>query len=132
MPETRALMFHSAKMRSPLLALCGLLLAGCSGSSWGSKPDAPENPILAPTNYRTEILNQLQVTLDDPSGVREAFIAEPMLKPSGNETRYIGCVRYNARDKDGKYLGLKEKAAFFYAGHLTTMLDATKEQCAAA
>jgi hypothetical protein len=83
-------------------------------------------------NYRAEIIERLQVTLEDPSGIREAFIAEPALKPSGNETRYIACLRYNARNKSGAYEGAREKAAFFYNGHLTTLLDATKEQCAGA
>src|SRR5581483_307793 len=104
MPGILALSFGAVKSRSFSVVLCAALVAGCSGTSglsWGgSKPDAPENPNPVPANYRTEILNQLQVTLDDPSGIREAFIAEPTLRPSGNETRYIGCVRYNPRDKD--------------------------------
>jgi hypothetical protein len=109
-----------------------MLLAGCSGMGSAGKTDAPENPNIAPANYRTEILNQLQITLDDPTGIRDAFIAEPAMKQSGAETRYIGCVRYNAKNSEGKYAGVKEKAVFFYAGRMTSMLDATREQCGSA
>jgi hypothetical protein len=119
--------FHRAvKMRGAAVMCLSILVASCGSTG---KSDAPENPNITPTNYRAEIINQIQVTLDDPSGIREAFIAEPALKPSGTETRYIACLRFNARNKDGTYMGVKEKAAFFYGGHLTTMLDATKEQC---
>ena len=101
-------------------------LAACSGTS---APEPAINPNVPPANYKAEILASVHGSLDDPTGIRDAFIAEPALKPSGRETRYIVCLRFNAKGNDGQYSGIKERAAFFYAGRLTTISDATKEQC---
>jgi len=54
-----------------------------------------------------------------PKGIREAFLAEPTLKAHGAVTRYISCLRFNAKGPKGDYQGSKEYAAFFFAGGLT-------------
>jgi hypothetical protein len=105
------------------------MLAGC-GSDFGSKKaEVAVDPNVMPANYRADILAVIHRTLDDPTGIRDAFIAEPALIQSGVETRYAVCLRYNAKTRDGAYGGLKERAAFFYAGQLTTIIEASREQC---
>ncbi len=74
----------------------------------------------------------LRPKLDDPTGIRGAFIAEPALKPLDKITRYVVCFRYDARGRDGKYLGNKDKAAVYYLGEITQIVDADRELCGAA
>lgn len=112
------------------LIACGVFLGACSGTS---KPDPTPNPNILPADYRDEIIDAIRRSDDDPVGIRDAFIAPPALRPSGNETRYIVCLRYNAKKERSKvYAGVKEVAAVYYAGKLTAMLPATKEQCTGA
>ncbi len=102
-------------------------LAACGSNN---TPAVVVEPNLPPSNYRAEILDYLKATLPDPTNIRDAAIAEPALKPSGRETRYVACLRYNAKGEDGTYTGLKERGAYFYAGRMTTIAEVTREQCA--
>jgi hypothetical protein len=107
------------------VALLAVALWGCAAEQIKK---VEEN--LYPTDYKAKIVAQLRVQLDDPSGIRDAFIAEPVLRPRGAITRYIACMRFNAKNgRGGPYQGSKEYAAFFYAGQLTQVIDATREMC---
>ncbi len=104
-------------------------LAACS--SFGRQEPAID-PNLYPADYKANLLKFLQTYLNDPRGVHEAFLAEPTLRPVGNDSRYVLCVRYNARDENGRYEGGTEKAAVYYAGKMTQFVDARPDWCAAA
>jgi hypothetical protein len=109
-----------------LVAVLGAL--GACSSDKKAEPD----PNIFPAGYRQEILLTLTNTLDDPTGIRDAFISEPVLRAAGREPRYVVCMRFNSRDINKQYSGVKERIAFFYGGYLNQMVDATKEQCGAA
>ena len=109
-----------------LLSVLAVGLTGCSGS--GSK-QPEENPNVFPADYKNEILLTLTNMLDNPTNVRDAFISEPVLRQAGKEQRYVICVRSNSRDGAGQYTGSTDRIGYFYAGHLTQLIDATKEQC---
>ncbi len=125
-----AVFFAAARMRRvAIFALAAALLAAC-GSDFGSKkPDATPNPNVMPASYRSDILSTVHRMLDDPTGIRDASIAEPALVQTGVETRYIVCLRYNAKNSEGGYSGLKDRAAYFYSGQLNAIVDASREQC---
>lgn len=109
------------------------LLGACSGfgNPFASKePVAPVEPNVMPQNYRARLLAFLEKELADPSGVREAYIAEPKLQPIGNESRYMACVRYNAKNGYGQYVGTKDYVAIYFHGALNQYVVATPEQCA--
>ena len=106
-----------------------LIAGACAACSSTQDDPKPADPNVLPTNYKNQIIDYLRGTLDDPANIREAAISEPALKQNGSETRYITCLRYNAKDRDGAYAGLKTRAAFFYAGTFTTMIDGSKELC---
>jgi ABC-type Fe3+-hydroxamate transport system substrate-binding protein len=106
----------------PLIAV---VLAACSSSGDKAEPD----PNIFPTNYKREVVDTMMTALDDPTNVRDAFISEPALVPVGKDQRYAVCVRYNARDLARRYVGSKDRIAFFFAGHLNQFVDATPAQC---
>jgi hypothetical protein len=108
----------------PLVLAAGI--AACAG-----QPD-PFERVMAPANYKSEILAFLRTYLNDPTHVREAGVAQPSLQRVGRDERYVVCVRFNARRSDGKYAGLLETAALFNpSGKLDRFLDLTPDETAA-
>jgi hypothetical protein len=106
------------------VALLAVTLCACSGL--GDKK--PEENVF-PAEYKTRIRERLDLQVSDPKSIRDAYIAEPALKPRGAVTRYIACLRFDAKDEHGQYIGNKEYAAFFYEGQLTQIVDATRDMC---
>jgi hypothetical protein len=106
---------------SVLFALC---LCACA-----SKPDEQPEPNIPPTNYKTEILDYLRTALEDPTNIRDALLAEPVLKQHNKDTRYVACLRFNARNREGNYVGNREVAAFFFAGTLAALVTAPPDLC---
>ncbi|MFY9687553.1 MAG: hypothetical protein WAJ88_17265 [Pseudolabrys sp.] len=109
-----------------LLSVLAMGLIGCSSSS-SKQPE--ENPNVFPANYKNEIMLTMTSVLDDPTNIRGAFVSEPVLRQAGKEERYVVCVRSDSRDVNRQYTGSKDRIGYFYAGHLTQLIDATKEQC---
>jgi hypothetical protein len=110
------------------LLVLALLAAALCGCAQNGPPKVEEN--VYPKDYRPDVVSLLRRKIEDPYGIREAYIAEPVLKslPSGS-TRYIACIRFNAKNKDEQYQGAKEFAAYFFEGQLTQIVDAGRELC---
>ena len=113
-----------------LLMVAAAALGGCttevgpSSSELKARWDA-EN--VYPQGYRQDLLAFLRTYLNDPSHVRGAAVSQPQLKYIGPGDRYVACVRYNARNSDGKYLGSKDGAAIYVAGKLDRFFDMPKD-----
>lgn len=114
-----------------LAAVFAMTLAGCGANEYLGKQKEVD-PNVFPADYKKEIMDTLQHMLTDPTNVRGAFISEPALAPVGRDQRYLVCVRANSRGFQREYTGSKDRAAFFFAGHLNQLIDATKEQCGSA
>jgi hypothetical protein len=113
------------------LAKCGgavalLAITLCACSSLGEKK-IEEN--VFPVDYKVRIKEWLALQVADPKSIRDAYIAEPALKARGAVTRYIVCLKFDAKDGSGQYQGNKEFAAFYYAGQITQIVEATREMC---
>jgi hypothetical protein len=118
----------------PLTA--ALALGGCASDDIGPSPAELkarwEAQNVAPQNYRSDLIAFLRSYLNDPTNVRGVGVSTPQLKDIGQGQRYIACVRFNARDMDRKYTGMKEGAAIFVSGKLDQFVDTprqTKELC---
>jgi hypothetical protein len=122
-----ALMQRTARL---MAAAAILALGGCttevgpSSAELKAKWDA-EN--VFPQAYKQDLLAYLRTYLNDPSHVRGAAVSQPQLKYIGPGDRYVACVRYNARNTDGKYQGSKDGAAVYVAGKLDRFFDIPKE-----
>ena len=108
----------------------GLLLGACSHNAPATT--VVENPELnaPPTDYRREIVAAMHPYLNDPTGIRDAEIAQPAIKSVSNLQRYIVCVRFNAKKRGNEYAGVKEVAAVFMVGRFDHFVDKAKELCA--
>jgi hypothetical protein len=110
-----------------------IALAACAGgdesrSLFGDNSKDP--PQYAPTNYRAELLAFLKTYLNNPVGVRDAALGEPVTRDINGKTRYITCLRFSARESDGSYREPRERAVVFLSGRLDRMIEKGGELCA--
>ena len=113
------------------LALLALPLAALSACSQQQPAVITTEPNTLPVNYKAEIIAYLRTYLNNPTGVRGAFIAEPELRniPGVPTQRYMVCLRFNAKNSTGKYEGSRDRLVAFLAGRLDTLVPAPKDQC---
>lgn len=107
------------------------LVAACASEP---KPVLVGEANTPPANWRADILAYLRTYLNDPVGVRDAFISEPEIRPVGPSgqravERYRVCVRFNAKNSVGKYEGSRDRVIAFLDGRLDTMFVARGDQC---
>jgi hypothetical protein len=121
------------RRRAGLTIAAMLLLGACGGHHLGfGSHDADDSAIHAfPEQYKTDILAAMHAYLNDPSGIRDASISEPMLKSVSVGTRYVVCLRFNGKQNNGAYGGIKQIAAVFLAGRFEDFTDpiAAREPC---
>ena len=93
--------------------------------------DSNENQAF-PTNYRAEMTAFMHTYLNNPVGVRDAMMAEPVQRTVGGRLRWVSCVRYSERQLDGTYRDPRERAVVFINGRLDRVAQNSGELCAAA
>jgi hypothetical protein len=124
---------HARKRGAMLGAALGL--AATLGACSHHQPDADEAGANDyPTNYKADVVSAMHAYLNFPTGVRDAAIAPPALKPSGpnGPDRYLVCLKFNAKKNATDYAGMRQIAAVFVGGRLDRFLETPKDQCAGA
>jgi hypothetical protein len=121
----------------PVSGLCWLVLslslalAGCN-SDWLNARDRRIEANTRPPSesYRADIVAFMRTYLNDPTGVRDAFVSEPALRTLENTDRYTVCLRYTARKGGGReYAPSKDSLVLFRHGRLDRMIDNAREAC---
>lgn len=118
------------------LMAVAVVLGGCAfgsgadydGVTYTSDRGVSDQPF--PKNYRPELLSFLRTYLNDPTGVRGAAIAEPVQREVGGRQRYVTCLRYSAKDFDGRYTSMRDRAALYIDGRLDRLIEKPDEICA--
>jgi len=114
-------------MRFPWRAAAAAsLLAACTTAP---RPDADETINTVPTGVKPDIIAFLRTYLNDPTRIRDAALSDPVLKPVGDRQRYVVCLRFNARDSDGRYTGSKTRLVVFTHGRLDSFSEQARETC---
>ena len=119
-----------------LILALPLALAACFGSD-GDRPSLMEGtqaggPQPFPDNFRSDTLALMRSYLNNPVGVREASMAEPVLREIGGRQFYVACLRFTPRETDGSYKGMRERAAVFVNGRGDRIFDRAGELCTGA
>jgi hypothetical protein len=112
-----------------------LCLAACGGGGGGGisfTDDQGTGTQPFPTNYKLDLLSFFKTYLNNPVGVRDAMMAEPVQRTVGGRLRYVSCVRYTAKDFDGKYTAPQERAVSFVDRRLDRVVENSSELCAGA
>jgi hypothetical protein len=125
------------KARLTAILLLPIALAGCLSSGDDSRSisftdDRGVDNQPYPKNYRDETVAFMHTYLNDPTGVRDAALAEPVQRTVGGRLRYITCVRFTARESDGAYRPMRERAIVYVDGRLDRVLENAGEPCAGA
>jgi hypothetical protein len=109
-----------------------LLLGACGHHHSPSSEAATSDPDIniLPADYKRDILAAMHAYLNDPTGIRDAAISEPVLKAVGNLQRYVVYVRFDAKKRGNEYAGVKEIAAVFLVGRFDHFVEKPQEQCA--
>ena len=126
-----------AKRAASLLLILALplALAGCFGD--GDRPTLMADtqaggPQPFPDNFRGDTLALMRAYLNNPVGVREAGLAEPVLREVGGRQFYVSCLRFTPRETDGSYKAMRERAVVFVNGRADRVLDRASEFCTGA
>lgn len=116
--------------------LLPILLAACAGGeesrgiSFTDDRGYSNQPY--PNNYKSEVLAFMRTYLNNPVGVREAMMAEPVQRTIGGRLRYVSCLRYAARESDGRYRDPRERAVVYVDARLDRVLENSGDACAGA
>jgi len=118
-------------MRRGRVTIIAAIAIAVMMSACASTPpsEMSSEPNVAPANYKAEILAYLRTYLNDPVGVRGAFITEPSLVTIGGTQRYVSCLRFNAKNSVGQYEGSKDRLVAFLSGRLDALALARGEEC---
>ncbi|MGY4623712.1 hypothetical protein [Bradyrhizobium sp. USDA 4486] len=113
-----------------------LALAGCFGSE-GDRPTLMDGaqaggPQPFPDNFRNDTLALMRTYLNNPVGVREASMAEPVQREVGGRQFYVSCLHFTPRESDGSYKAMRERAVIFVNGRADRVVDRTSELCTGA
>jgi hypothetical protein len=102
-------------------AIAAAALCGCGTDH--AREAREERAAIFPDHYRTEIIAFMKTYLNDPTNVRDAYLAEPKMKEIGSHNQFVVCIRYNAKNTDGRYVGNKDVMALFDGGRFEHMVD---------
>lgn len=115
--------------------LLPIALAGCLDSENGRSTSFMEDSSAAqryPDNYRPELLAFMRTYLNNPVGVRNAELAEPVQRTVGGRVRYVTCLRFYPRESDGTYREMRERAVMYVNGRLDRLIENAGEICGGA
>jgi hypothetical protein len=125
---------RTAKVAAMLLL--PVMLAACAGGEESRSISYTDDRGVAnqpfPNNYKSEINSFLRTYLNNPAGVRDAMMAEPVQRVVGGRLRYVSCLRFSARESDGNYREPRERAVLFVDGRLDRIVENAGEPCAGA
>jgi len=85
-----------------------------------------------PDNYRAELLAFMRTYLNNPVGVHDATMAEPVQRTIGGRLRYVSCLRFTPRESDGSYRDSRERAIVYVNGRLDRIVENASDTCAGA
>ena len=118
------------------ILLLPIALAACAADDDGRSITYTNDRGVAnqpyPNNYRTELLSFMKAYLNNPVGVHDAAMAEPVQRTVGGRLRYVSCLRYTPRESDGSYGELRERAILYVDGRLDRVVENAAEACAGA
>ena len=113
-----------------------IALAACAGSDDGRSITYTDDRGVAdqpyPNNSRAELLAFMKTYLNNPAGVRDAVVAEPVQRTVGGRLRYVSCLRFTPRQSDGSYRELRERAVIYVNGRLDRVVEDASDVCAGA
>lgn len=117
----------------PLAVSVALGLSACKSDMQWEQQYAQERVTQAnaavPVNYKTDIMAFMRTYLNDPSGIRGAYVSEPTRREIQGTDRFVSCVRYTAKKSGGQYASSKDSLVLYRNGRLDHLIDNGREAC---
>ena len=118
------------------ILLLPVALAACAGTDEDARDGlAIDNGSAVqpfPSNYRTELVAFMKTYLNNPVGLHDASMAEPVQRTVRGRLRYVSCLRFTPRESDGSYRDLRERAILYVNGRLDRVVENATDLCAGA
>jgi hypothetical protein len=118
------------------ILLLPVALAACAGSDESRSITYTDDRGVSnqpyPNNYRAELLAFMKTYLNNPVGVHDGALAEPVQRTVGGRLRYVTCLRFTPRESDGSYRGVRERGVLYVDGRLDRVIENASEPCAGA
>ena len=76
-----------------------------------------------PDHYKADLAAAVHSYAADPTNIRDAYVTDPTVRKIGEQNRYAACVRFNAKNSDGRYTGSRDMMAIFVAGRFDQFVD---------
>jgi hypothetical protein len=118
------------------ILLLAAALAACAGSDESRSITYTDDRGVSnqpfPDNFKSEILSFMKAYLNNPVGVRDAAMAEPVQRVVGGRLRYVSCLRFTPRESDGSYREPRERAVLYVDGRLDRIVENASDPCAGA
>ena len=108
-------------VRPILASLMVLALAACASGPSREAREARVN--VFPDHYKADLAAAVRTYVADPTKIRDAYVSDPGIRAIGPQNRYAACVRFNAKNSDGRYLGSRDLMAIFVAGRFDQFVD---------
>ncbi len=125
-----------------MLAKCAaILMLPVALAACASSEEVRDNPVNIdsgtanqpfPENYHDELLAFMKTYLNNPVGVHDAAMANPVMRSVGGRQRYVSCLRFSPRESDGGYREPRERAIIFVNGRLDRLVEKSGDLCAGA
>lgn len=101
-----------------------MTLAGCGSKLREERLEREERLNVYPATYRVDIVAAMHSYASDPASIRDAWIAEPAIAQVGRQRRYAACLRFSARNSDGRYAA-RNALAVFSSGRFDQFVEAS-------
>lgn len=106
-----------------VVAAVALGLAGCQTDGGPGTTQAAQEP--PPTNYRAQVTDRVKKSFFDPYSIRDASISQPFIQNAAFDgitpiphQGWMVCVRANAKNRMGGYIGQKATGYMFKGGQI--------------
>lgn len=117
-------------MRIVTIAVAGSL-AGCASTQQEIAGGSDLISKHIPANYRAATATYIRETWKDPYSIRDASISEPFIGVQGFVwgERPLVCVKMNAKNSFGAYIGVKPSVIYFKDGKAVGASDPINNVC---
>ena len=102
---------------------CGLALAACNQTTGQVAQVTSSEP--PPAGYREQVTARVKKSFFDPYSIRDAALSQPFVQNAAFDgitpiphRGWMVCVRANAKNRMGGYIGLKETGYMFKGGQI--------------
>jgi hypothetical protein len=114
---------HRAVVALAAAAAMAIVLTDCTSLESRRREEREARANVYPENYKADLLGALHAYVIDPTNIRDAHVSDPAIRQIGTQNRYAVCVRFNAKNGDGRYVGSRDVMAMFANGRFDQFVD---------